>query len=149
MADAITKSTPTAQPVYKYKEHIEKHAPKNCPPTQAKEINIVAYRWVRKPIEVDDFKSHYSLDRHPPKATEKFHLECKYCGLSLFTTIDFAELGLRKAWKRTTIPYTHIAEGKILESYGVCTSANDDGHFTIHEYAGIDLIPFFKIVKEI
>src|SRR5690348_10039704 len=89
-----TMTETTKQPEYKYKKEIEENAKKDCPPSTAVSTSRDGFRWVRNPIEVDDFKSHFLLGL-APKGTEKKHIPCTYFGISLYSKIEFAI----KAWQ--------------------------------------------------
>ena len=139
---------------YKYQKDILDYAPIGCPPTDAIALDITAFRWVHNPMTDDDFKTHINLGKTPPRHKPEAHEEsCKRCGLSMYTSVDYAQKKYNaikaSPYVKKHLTYTHIAKGKITKKDGICTAPNKDGHFTLHEYQGANIAPAFSITSEI
>lgn len=69
---------------------------------------------------------------------------CDWCGLSMYTTerkarAQFAFL-LGKFPSARTRYGDHLAEISLTQHHGVQTRPRRNGHFTLYEYDGIDLV---------
>lgn len=135
---------------YKHQSDFDVHAPTECPPDDAKPIDTDdAFRFVRKPVTARDFHTHIQL-KLLPKKTAPIHDKnrCSKCGLSMFTTLDAAIKKYKGLPKVGNFQYTHVAKGTLSSDDGVCTTPIN-GHFTFHEYDGVDIVTRFKIVAEL
>ncbi len=132
----------------KYQAHIDQFKLSECPPQTAKGFDGIAFRWVQNPISSDDFISYAALGKIP-RATEKSHYLCAWCGLSMFDTEEKARDKYYTLPTRRHLPYTHIASGKITTKDGLCTSPKGNGHFTLHEFVNVDLSTSFNIIAQI
>ena len=128
----------------KYLDDINTHAPIGCPPNDAVQKEVECFRYVMNPIIDSDFYSYVKLG-NLPRQTDKVHAKCKYCGLSIFESQQAALDKYNSLPNKSRLPYTHVAKGKILKEYGICTPAIK-GHFTLFEYAGVNLTTKFTIV---
>lgn len=136
----------------KYKSDILKHAPIGCPPINAIQNNIDAYRFVKSSIDDNDnFKTHINLGRLP-RQTHTVHIKCSHCAISLFNSenaaiLKFKEVGNYSSFK--SFEYTHLAKGAISKEDGLCTEMSKEGHFDLHEYIGVELKRKFSIIKSL
>jgi hypothetical protein len=117
---------------------------KDCPPPQAIEAERIAFRFVSNPIDQSSFEVNAKLipDRFAESPC------CSACGLSMFTTEDearifFAKMAekFRNFRKRSG---GHLAEIALTKAHGVQTKPTKNGHFDLHEYVGVNLIPVAK-----
>jgi len=129
---------------YKHKADIDAYAPADCPPIDASPTDTDSFRFVMEPMIASDFHSFIQLKKLP-KQTETIHNKCKRCGLSLFDSKQSAIDNYNNNPYRSKLPYTHIAQGKILKTHGKCTPPNK-GHFTLFEYVDVDLMKEFSII---
>ncbi|MDQ5930643.1 MAG: hypothetical protein QG594_2431 [Bacteroidota bacterium] len=133
---------------FKYQTDINDHAPVDCPPPNAKRISINAFRFVNNPITNDDFKTYIQLGK-VPKGTNKTHLKCSCCGLSMFNSLEAAIKKYNSIPKKSNVSYSHIAEGKLTKEMGVCTPPLTNGHFDLFEFAETEIKNEFSIVAEL
>ena len=77
--------------------------------------------------------------------------KCELWGLSMFDSLQNSEKRynqLKKSIKNIEKTLgTHIAEGSITPSTGVCSPVASSGHFDVYEYTSNNFKPFFKIIK--
>jgi hypothetical protein len=134
---------------YKYQSYLE-NIP-DCPPENYSEIAQSAFRWLHETIDNDNnFKP--VLLQSPKRALNMNHLNrCKGYGLSLFDTPNGAiERYLELiASKPNLIETLGDSLGEISlalkDGVGSEPEANNNGHFTFHEYGNTDLSR--KIIK--
>jgi hypothetical protein len=120
--------------------------PAECPPKQSKEADRTAFRYVWKPI---DAKSFYIF---APKLGNRFGKKgtCSDCALSMFETEEQARLYF--ATVKESHPQIgqkigdHLAKIALIKAHGVQTTPEDDGHFDLHEYGGVDLVPVAQLI---
>lgn len=148
----MSRTTPSTSipktPKYKHQKDIARYAPSNCPPSDSMAKNVVVFRGVLSPLSANDFKTYINLNKLP-RATEQIHICCMRCGLSMYVKKEDAQKAYDRHPKKQNFPFTHIAKGEIKKEHGVCTVPRADGHFTFHEFEGVDLLPFFKIIGKI
>jgi len=118
-----------------------------CPP-QCDAASGVAYRFVRSPITGDDFVP--TAIKYPE---ERAHC-CAAWGISLFESDEAASKKYNFLIKKYPNIHKdlgdHLASGALLPSHGGVTVPDArSGHFCLHEYAGTDLVPAFKIVRKL
>lgn len=134
---------------FKHQLDITTHCPKDCPPVNAQQKDITAYRLVNDPITGEDFKTYVQLGKLP-RATHEVHEKCMHCGLSLYASLSKAEKHVRKLPNKSKLECTHVAEGDILQTHGMCTKPkHKSSHFTIHEFTEVELLPVFTLLKSI
>ena len=73
----------------------------------------------------------------------KLNSSCSDCGLSLFETEEQARARFANLVKvRPNITKKigdHLARVALAKAHGVQTNSNEEGHFDLHEYDGVDL----------
>ena len=119
-----------------------------CDLTDFVQQNRICYRWTFDRIEhPNNFLPRYLLK---PEMTRE---NCIGWGLSLFETLEQAENRLYEIAQNRKRIYkaigTHVAEGRLTENEGISDKAQRNGHFTLFEYAEIDLQNNFKIIAQI
>lgn len=101
----------------------------------------IGYRFVFDPIDARSFEipAQRDTDRWEDNPT------CPQCALSMYTTIEAAKAAFRKLLEKhpkiAGLLGGHIAEVGLLPAHGVQTNPNSLGHFALHEYDGVDLVP--------
>jgi hypothetical protein len=110
-----------SKPVFKYQKDMDVHASTDCPPPEAKSQKRKAFRFVKSPITNTDFVTYVGLGNKLSRQTDPIHKQkrCMACGLSMFKTLDNAITNYTNNPKRSTVTYTHIAEGELLPTDGV------------------------------
>ncbi len=135
--------------IYKYQSYLE-NIP-DCPPENYSEMAKSAFRWLHETLDNDNnFKP--VLLQSPKRALNMNHLKrCKGYGLSLFDTANGAieryfELVASKPNLIDTLGNS-LGEVTLTSKDGVGSEpeANNNGHFTFHEYENTDLTT--KIIK--
>lgn len=141
---------------YKYQSEIDKLELKNykCPPEFSKIANQKAYRWVFSPYKKDCFNPpaiKSPLRANNNKASEED--KCGLFGMSMHISIEasikaflFLEKTNRKLREKMA---THIAEGTLMPSHGVCTEEDEFGHFDFYEYKNNNCTKHFSVIQEI
>lgn len=136
--------------LYKYAEYI--NAIEDCPPTDYQNRTVTVFRWVHE--EMDHPNNFLPVALINPRRVNATAIDlqekCALYGLSMFDSMNNA----RKRYRALTaqnprFPKTvgeYVAEGKLLQTDGVISSANQQGHLTLYEYEGIDLKTKFTIV---
>ncbi len=139
---------------YKYKYDIEISNFEDCPPKHYQEIDENAYRFVKNDINHPNNFLPVLLIK--PKRINSMDSDSKKCqgyGLSLFNSKNNASKKLRSLINRkpnlANTLASCVAEGKLEKEHGVASEPNSSGHFTFHEYDGIDLGPKFKIILKL
>ncbi len=134
---------------YKYQSYLE-NIP-DCPPVNYSEMAKPAFRWLHETLDNDNnFKP--VLLQSPKRALNMNHLNrCKGYGLSLFDTANgaieqYLELVASKPNLIETLG-SSLGEISLTPKDGVGSEpeANNNGHFTFHEYENVDLTT--KIIK--
>jgi hypothetical protein len=138
---------------FKYQDDITEQAPKDCPPKDATQRDIVAFRFVNKPISDKDFQTYVREGKLQRMTNLKHEAKCRCCGLSMFNTQEAAIRkynNIKPHPASTDVSFTHLAKGDIKKKHGFCTEPKPTGgHFTLFEFAGIDLKGEFAIVSEL
>lgn len=132
----------SAKDLYNAIKKFPDYFPKNCPPTDAVENEIQAYRICKSnPVAHSDFLSYYELGK-PIKSTDKFY------GASLFTDAneakaiakmpnhknEFIAVGITKAEcgvVKHTPPYSNPVSSHI--TWWLYEGAKPENYFTIME----------------
>lgn len=132
------------EPEWKYATYLASLS--GCPPTGAQPCERNAFRFVSDPIDGNSF---VPAALGPRRRTNR--LSCSHYGLSMFTTepharARFAELEEKFYEIRKTLG-THLACVALTSDHGVQTAASASGHFDLHEYKDVDLVPVSSIVS--
>lgn len=124
-----------------------------CPPNNAVEKDITAYRWVKKPISSDCFKPQALRNPRRLHSAKDLEEKCSCWGLSMHTSLEASttafqtlEGSFRNARK---IFGDWIAEGTISNNHGRCTPVNHSGHFDLHEYKNNSVAAVFNLCSSI
>jgi hypothetical protein len=124
---------------YKHKRFLQEIKNAECPPSEARETDRVAFRFVSNPIGEDSFAPHAQLKTQEFKDDPR----CEWCGLSMYTTEQKARAQfafLLEKFPNARIRYgDYLAKIALKRHYGVQTHARRNGHFTFYEYYGIEL----------
>ena len=133
---------------FKYQEYLEKFP--NCPPKSYESMNKVGFRWVCKDNLESSFYPLNLINVPPPRVQDNTDLMCKGYGLSLFDTLENAIDRFKALYQKKrnvshedflkdkgdSIAYVNLGE----IGTGIYGDLNiQSGHFTFHEYSGIDL----------
>lgn len=132
----------------KYQEFLEEFP--NCPPSEFKEVEKVAYRWIHKPIIPTDFQPLNIISEPPQRMLDDSDKMCMGYGLSMFDTFENSLARYKKIFKRFR-PHQkeqfkedkgdYIALLSLSKDDGIADEPNKKnyGHFTFYEYLDIDL----------
>ena len=136
---------------FKYQEYID-NLSIQCPPSEYLPKELQAFRFVfdasdqhskNNFLPVLIIKPSRQLN-HTPAA------RCQGYALSLFDTKENAEKRYSQLIKkRSTLPKslgTHLAKGFIDSTDGLASEVDENGHFSLHEFANVDLSQNFNIV---
>jgi hypothetical protein len=125
----------------------------SCPPQNAVETTRNAYHWCANPMTINCFSP--VAVKNPKRVHKESDLneKCSYWGVSMYMSLEASirafqslEKSMRNA--RKTLG-SHVATGELTPSHGRQTSPDEFGHFDLHEYASVDLLPDFQIVQQI
>ena len=135
------------EPEWKYATYLASLS--GCPPADAQLRERDAFRFVWDPIDQRGFDP-VAL-RSPRRANRPNQPSCSAYGLSMFTTEwqardRFGELEEKHPEIRKTIG-THLACVALTVAHGVQTPEKSSGHFDLHEYKDVDLVPVSSIVS--
>ena len=125
----------------KYQEYLKQFS--NCPPTEYKEVEMVAFRWVFENCGEESFIPILVIN--PLRKFDDNDMNCKGYGLSMFATeIGAYERYKKQIHKKPKLKETLgslIAKIKILPIQGIGSEPENNNytHFTFHEYEGTDL----------
>jgi hypothetical protein len=140
----------TAEAIYKYQSYLD--TMNNCPPQVCEHRELTAFRFVSANVkEKENFLP--PLIKTPQRIIPGNDKRCDGYGLSFFASVSQAAsfyASLQNTVKNIHISIgTHIAEGNLKPTDGVCTKVNSQGHFTLHEYSNANLKLHFRIVKQV
>lgn len=125
----------------------------SCPPIDACELNVIAYRWVFHPPTVESF--HPQAKRNPRRLLkENDPIEkCSCWGLSMHTDLQSSISAYKAVAKHcknmAKLFGDWVAEGGITPAHGKCTKADGFNHFDLHEYSDANVGMAFKYAKQI
>lgn len=133
-----------------YKKDIDAYKIEQCPPSDAKPVSMLAWRWTFDPYTDNCFSPLGKVNPKRilhPSTTDK----CSCWGLSMYSTQHNAETvfsELEKNFKRArkTIG-THVSKGALDITDGVITEIENNGHFDFHPYIGVDIKLKFSVVR--
>lgn len=139
----------------KYSDGIEEISKNGCtcPPPDAVEQTMNAFRWCNNPLSEQCFLPQ--AVKNPPRLLRAKSLKdsCSCWGLSMHTTLNGSQLAfqslentLRNARK---IFGGYVAYGKLTKNQGLVTTPDRYGHFDLHEYKESMLYSSFSIDSEI
>lgn len=120
-----------------------------CPPQNASEKTINAFRWVKNPISDNCFKP--PAVRNPRRLHSMTDLEkrCSCWALSMHTSLkdsinafQHVELSFPNARKNFG---EWVAEGTLTPNHGKCTPQDTYGHFDLHEYNASSVSTVFSV----
>jgi hypothetical protein len=145
----------TTGKIYKFDNEIKQILKKgcSCPPINAVEQDLDAYRWCADPISVQCFSPQ--AQRNPPrllKATDPEE-QCSCWGLSMHTNLNASQSAfqtLEKSFRGIRKIFGgYVASGKLTPQHGLVTPPDKHGHFDLHEYKDTMIIPAFQLDSEI
>ena len=116
----------------------------NCPPTMCENKNIMGLRFVFSDFHPNNILPPLVINPKRVNGTRftKESTKCSGHALSMYNSLDNARKAYAKILKvAKNLPKTagtHIAEFPISHEDGLVTSCNDEGHFDLHEYEGVD-----------
>lgn len=112
--------------------------------TNCQELSQPAFRWVFS--EISDPRNFV-----PVAVTGRYQNVCSGWAISLYDTLENSEKKyfdlLKDRPKLFKKLGTHVAEGNIQQSDGLCSLSNIEGHFDCHEYIDTDFSSTFAVVK--
>ncbi|CAN7419927.1 hypothetical protein LJR232_002576 [Aquipseudomonas alcaligenes] len=124
-----------------------------CPPKDAAEKQLDAWRWVFNPATAACF--HPVAIRNPPRLTKANDSaeRCSCWALSMYTSREQsiqAFKSLEKMFKniRKTLG-THVACVRITPADGLCTVPSRNGHFDYHPYEKNAVVSTLCLVQEL
>ncbi len=132
--------------VFKYQKYLQEYP--DCPPKSYAETNFQVFRWVNENAINKSFLP-LNLLKYPPMGFDKTDDMCKSYGLSVFNTFENALAKYKKLYlMKGGLSHEDFIEGKgdsiaLLDlkiTHGVIGDLNKQGHLTLHEYIGTDLI---------
>jgi hypothetical protein len=118
----------------------------NCPPRDFQEEERMAFRWVHASEHPNDFLPVNLIN--PTRVLDNSDLICMGYGLSMFDSHTGACTKYVALWKRRrahlqvqmeTDLGRHVAQLALMGSDGVSGPVYNHGHFTFHEYEGVEL----------
>jgi hypothetical protein len=139
---------------FKYGRKIEGFA--NCPPTHYESRAFAACRFVFAEMShPNNFLPVLAIKpkriNAPDFVTEQ--AKCLGYALSLFDTLEDAQRRYQQLSRYNKNFYktvgTHIASGEIERTDGVASPVDDNGHISLHEFAGADLPAKFRVIAEV
>jgi hypothetical protein len=120
--------------------------PKNCPPKQAKSVEMQAYYLVSSPIVLEDFLS--LSQRNPRRGYRSAEEECQANGLSVFGNINHIKR-VRAGVKR--LRDKSISVGNLTPECGVVRptpSHSGSSHCTWWIAVGVEPWQMFTIIED-
>ena len=136
---------------YKYRKLHE--SLKGCPPTDYREVSIIAFRFVHHPNDSNNFLPVQLLS--PSRKFEDDDAHCKALGLSFFAdkikAKSFYQKRIAKSPRFAKIVGENIATLLICPEDGVAAvpEETNSGHFTFHEYLECDFQKRIENVESI
>jgi len=136
-------------PTFKYASLYQQvpDAEKPCPPSQAKGRERPGFHFVfSPPVDARSFQVHAL------KLGNRFGQKgcCSDCGVSFFETEEQARVAFAKFMKSfrqfNIRSGDHLARIDLQNDHGAQTDTDDKGHFDLHEYAGVDLVPLVVVI---
>lgn len=139
-------------PNYKYATNIKALDLKvECPPIELIGRNAVIYRYIFDDINhPNNFIPQYL--KKPPRVLPFDDVKtCNGFGLSVFETVDQSITFFQVLPERIKklLGYTHIAQIDLTTDDGKTTETEASGHFNLHEFEGVDLLPKSIKLREI
>lgn len=124
----------------------------NCPPQSSVSVQRQAYRFVFEPICEKSFIPQGKKSPQRISKENKNTAKCSLLGLSMFSDEESAKqrfIQLKKFCKNIdkTIG-THLAAGIIKPDHGVSTSPDQNNHFDLFEFSGVDLTKDFTMIHK-
>ncbi|MFD2969952.1 hypothetical protein [Sphingobacterium bambusae] len=132
----------------KYLDYLRKFP--DCPcATEYKEVTMDAYRWEKDPMDETAFLPLNIIKTPPQRVLDENDLMCKGYGLSMFSSLALAAAKYRKLIDK----FRSAERERKQEEYGSKIALlgldkedglkgdhhSSSGHFTFHEYEGVDL----------
>ena len=113
------------------------------------EKDIEAFRWAFDPI--NDVKNFIPQAKDPENSSSR--KRCSGWALSFHSTEDACkevwEYLINNRHNKYKKFGSHIAKGLISKSDGKCSEIDNNQHFNLIEYAGVDLKNKFTIIKKL
>ena len=143
---------------YKYSQYLLPIT--NCPGHDCIERDRNAFRWVHSTPTSEDFIPLPLLPKVTMRPIDEtdFVQHCSSYGLSLWDTFELAKAKFIAAYNRQPPPLKaqyivnkgdSVAFLNLEKKHGVSSESNKYGHFTLHEYIGIDLKQEIKQIYNI
>jgi hypothetical protein len=137
---------------FKYAAQLEQ-LPILCPAQNASEVNATAYRWVHNPISQNCFLPQALRNPRRLHAAKDAEERCSCWALSLHGTLNAsveAFQGMERSFKNARKIFGGwVAKGHLTSSHGVCTPADHNNHFDLHEYKGASVAAAFSAQQSI
>jgi len=120
----------------------------NCPPVDFQEKEMMAYRWVHSSSHPNDFLPKNLITDPPVRMLDISDKMCMGYGLSMFDSQKGACEKYLQLWNGKRAHQRvqmgadlgkSVAQLDLQCSDGVSGSAEKYGHFTFHEYQGVEL----------
>lgn len=142
----------------KYKALLETFP--NCPSDDFQEVDIKAFRWTKEPVTSKDFVPINILNEPPQRLLDDSDKMCLAYGLSFFDSMENAyskyiiEYKKRRQHQRLQFLEdrgTFISTIILSTSDGIADIPNNAnyGHFTFHQYEGVNLEELVKNTQQI
>lgn len=115
-----------------------------CPPNDAEEANMTAFRFCFNPFSKDCFHPVAVIDPDRELGDRK----CSGFALSMYNDLEKCKelfLFLTKNNKRACKIGDHVAVGNLTKLHGLCTKPDKTGHFDLHEYDQINVKSVFDL----
>ena len=141
--------------VFKYQAYLQEFP--NCPPNSYKTTNFKVFRWVNQ-SKINKSFLPLNVLKYPPIGFDNTDTMCKSYGLSVFDTFENAFIAYKKIYQRKGgVSHQDFIEEKgdciaLLDlqiTDGVIGDLNKQGHLTLHEYIGTDLIQTIVTITKI
>lgn len=120
----------------------------NCPPDSATPKKTTVFRFVH--ADLDDERNFLPVAKLWPARRLKNHQLCKSLALSVFTSEEAAVRFFQAASPRIQKTVgTHLAQGDIGQEDGRMTPPERNGHMSLYEADGVEIVDRFSIVTEL
>lgn len=138
---------------FKYQEYID-NLSIQCPPSEYLPKELQAFRFVfdaSDQLSKNNFLPVLIIKPSRQLNPDTSAAKCQGYALSLFDTKENAEKRysqlITKRPKLRKSLGTHLAKGFIASTDGLASKVDENGHFSLHEFANIDLSRNFNIVS--
>lgn len=126
----------------------------DCPPAACRAREVTAFRFVFDDLaDQRNYEPPFVINPNRKNSAESDEIICDGYGLSFFNSLPnstkfYAQL--RSSFKNIYLRIgTKVAQVNIVEPDGLCTQVENNGHFTLHEWEGVDFAGRFQIVQQV